>query len=460
MRGNLGGIELGNAGEGSIPAYAGEPVHIGHHLRQRRVYPRVCGGTSRIPGLATLFLGLSPRMRGNLIPALGKVFILRSIPAYAGEPLQGRLRHEECRVYPRVCGGTAVHRATSGRAAGLSPRMRGNRAEPPTRIATAGSIPAYAGEPPGIPAPRPPVGVYPRVCGGTCIRPGIRGSVGGLSPRMRGNPAALPDGQLALRSIPAYAGEPGVMVRFGVGSHGLSPRMRGNPAGRLPAGVRQRSIPAYAGEPPGCCLPTGQRGVYPRVCGGTRARPPIAGRVAGLSPRMRGNPTAGTARTWRARSIPAYAGEPRRAGLRRATAGVYPRVCGGTVSRLPPFSLDNGLSPRMRGNHKINRRRQKTDRSIPAYAGEPRPGHYQHFYSRVYPRVCGGTDSPLNSGVNIPGLSPRMRGNRLRLRADKGWGGGLSPRMRGNPSDSACWTARKWSIPAYAGEPCACGNQA
>ena len=78
--------------------------------------------------------------------------------------------------------------------------------------------------------------VYPRVCGGTCHRPG-------LSPRVRGNRSVVPD----MGSIPACAGEP-------------------------PTTPIRRSIPACAGEPgsiPACAGEPRCREVYPRVCGGT-----------------------------------------------------------------------------------------------------------------------------------------------------------------------------------------------
>ena len=73
----------------------------------------------------------------------------------------------ERRVYPRVCGGTELLAAYDSVEDGLSPRVRGNPRRPAAGIRLPGSIPACAGEP--ITAPSIPVrqGVYPRVCGGT-----------------------------------------------------------------------------------------------------------------------------------------------------------------------------------------------------------------------------------------------------------------------------------------------------
>ena len=52
--------------------------------------------------------GLSPRVRGNLIIAISRPPVLRSIPACAGEPGEAYNRAAIARVYPRVCGGTAL----------------------------------------------------------------------------------------------------------------------------------------------------------------------------------------------------------------------------------------------------------------------------------------------------------------------------------------------------------------
>ena len=50
---------------GSIPACAGEPLYRNPDLVRSRVYPRVCGGTSRECGFGGGVGGLSPRVRGE-----------------------------------------------------------------------------------------------------------------------------------------------------------------------------------------------------------------------------------------------------------------------------------------------------------------------------------------------------------------------------------------------------------
>ena len=114
------------------------------------------------------------------------------------------------------------------------------------------------------------------------------------------------------------------------GCRGLSPRVRGNPGLRPDLLVSNRSIPACAGEPYEFIWPLVVETVYPRVCGGTCVPTARAGSVAGLSPRVRGNPHPYPKRIPPLGSIPACAGEPKPRIVEGRHRGVYPRVCGGT----------------------------------------------------------------------------------------------------------------------------------
>ena len=147
MRGNLAGVSLIAVAVRSIPAYAGEPAVVGGGDGVERVYPRVCGGTAGQPLAGSLGNGLSPRMRGNRAVAHCRRACPGSIPAYAGEPGLPQFRRRGGWVYPRVCGGTYRPCPLQVVAIGLSPRMRGNRVAIRQLPASAGSIPAYAGEP-------------------------------------------------------------------------------------------------------------------------------------------------------------------------------------------------------------------------------------------------------------------------------------------------------------------------
>ena len=108
MRGNPLAAWYGNPTSRSIPAYAGEPLASPAFRHCSKVYPRVCGGTGCTAVTRPDVEGLSPRMRGNQVlnPLYG--LLVRSIPAYAGEPRISAHSTPSLTVYPRVCGGTPV----------------------------------------------------------------------------------------------------------------------------------------------------------------------------------------------------------------------------------------------------------------------------------------------------------------------------------------------------------------
>ena len=179
-----------SAANRSIPAHAGEPSLHGHcggpaldltfSSRDKRVYPRACGGTTRWGSMG--------------------------VPAAAGRDLRAPGHGP---VYPRACGEPACRpgwiSVTGGRAPkrwhsrwGLSPRMRGNRPRG-HRLRRAG---------------RPHPGEHAALLGR---------NHDGLSPRMRGNLVSerqwvnglcacggrlLAERMPVKWSIPAHAGEP------------------------------------------------------------------------------------------------------------------------------------------------------------------------------------------------------------------------------------------------------------
>ena len=131
----------------SIPACAGEPWHRPPGRSQHRVYPRVCGGTEILALLDRAGCGLSPRVRGNLGQNGHGHMPEGSIPACAGEPHPAYPRPGISRVYPRVCGGTTRIPIPHAFVVGLSPRVRGNLPGTITVMSASRSIPACAGEP-------------------------------------------------------------------------------------------------------------------------------------------------------------------------------------------------------------------------------------------------------------------------------------------------------------------------
>ena len=217
-----------------------------------------------------------------------------------------------------------------------------------------------------------PYWVYPRVCGGTHKQSPLPHQGSGLSPRVRGN-LAHPD---RIIKIP-------------------------------------RSIPACAGEPQWRKWRKSRKTVYPRVCGGTCLTLTISPVRPGLSPRVRGNRGGKGHGDDPLGSIPACAGEPRPFPMSRLRSPVYPRVCGGTNDVEPDLFFVVGLSPRVRGNRLEDAKQVQAEGSIPACAGEPCASGRAPRLPRVYPRVCGGTQSRASHSPGSNGLSPRVRGNPL-----------------------------------------------
>ena len=159
----------------------------------------------------------------------------------------------------------------------------------------------------------------------------------------------------------------------------------------------------------------------------------------GLSPRVRGNPSPAGAARRSSGSIPACAGEP---GIRAALVkyiGVYPRVCGGTIDGIARRANVCGLSPRVRGNQVRIPTAPRYPRSIPACAGEPFTTRIRSPMVKVYPRVCGGTRYGIDAATAAAGLSPRVRGN-LALASGLSGSTGSIPACAGEPGPLTFWT--------------------
>ena len=235
----------------------------------RRVYPRAYGGTAMSPDTSSSRTGLSPRVRGNRLMTENDGSLMGSIPARTGEPSRRYWASTAAWVYPRAYGGTPPHSLRPVEMCGLSPRVRGNHHSSGAYRAHVRSIPARTGEPRPGPPFGFPAGVYPRAYGGTRLRRIAGYGLGGLSPRVRGNQGETVSTRWLVGSIPARTGEP------------------------APAWESSRCF-----------------GVYPRAYGGTLAIMAGAALVAGLSPRVRGNPITHLLEHARLWSIPARTGEP------------------------------------------------------------------------------------------------------------------------------------------------------
>ena len=169
------------------------------------------GGTVSSLGAIVIIIGLSPRGRGNQEADSHVGLLVRSIPAWAGEPTRNESPLNMIWVYPRVGGGTGCRHVSHRSPVGLSPRGRGNPGRRRYYPSHNRSIPAWAGEPLMASCPALRNAVYPRVGGGTLLIPQQQLVVGQVYPRVGGGTSSMP-----LRKCR---------------SSGLSPRGRGKQPG-------------------------------------------------------------------------------------------------------------------------------------------------------------------------------------------------------------------------------------
>ena len=146
VRGNHGRLGRLHRERGSIPARAGEPCRRRNSGSPERVYPRPCGGTETKSLWSFFGRGLSPPVRGNLFITNSNDSVKGSIPARAGEPDRTKIPGHNIRVYPRPCGGTSRILRSPTSSVGLSPPVRGNLVVLRGPACSVGSIPARAGE--------------------------------------------------------------------------------------------------------------------------------------------------------------------------------------------------------------------------------------------------------------------------------------------------------------------------
>ena len=153
------------AGQGIIPAYAGNTRGPGRGQRVRRDHPRVCGEHKGTQAILADGEGSSPRVRGTQPLIRPSVRCPGIIPACAGNTMAAATWRTRRRDHPRVCGehGTLHGKATE--AAGSSPRVRGTPRDNTIMFAMYGIIPACAGNTACFPGSSRAFRDHPRVCG-------------------------------------------------------------------------------------------------------------------------------------------------------------------------------------------------------------------------------------------------------------------------------------------------------
>ena len=199
-------------------------------------------------------------------------------------------------------------------------------------------------------------------------------------------------------------------VTSGGNPRGLSPLVRGKR--KIIQGVVGviGSIPACAGETVCSISRTSSARVYPRLCGGNVARTAASKHALGLSPLVRGKRNPRMSAQLPIGSIPACAGETPQNPSPSTTMWVYPRLCGGNTTKPESIYHYVGLSPLVRGKRLKDNRDKFFAGSIPACAGETIDGGPRHKMRWVYPRLCGGNHQRRGSGELALGLSPLVRG--------------------------------------------------
>ena len=131
---------------GSIPAYTGETKTDSWSSRGKRVYPRIYGGNDDFSVSLGGFRGLSPHIRGKRAGYRHSHGHIGSIPAYTGETADDLAAAVLQRVYPRIYGGNIRRYYEEMGIQGLSPHIRGKLLPHGRSVTWRGSIPAYTGE--------------------------------------------------------------------------------------------------------------------------------------------------------------------------------------------------------------------------------------------------------------------------------------------------------------------------
>ena len=182
--------------------------------------------------------------------------------------------------------------------------------------------------------------------------------------------------------------------------------------------------------------------VHPRVCGERKKRLADRRPFCGSSPRVRGTPWCRRRPGRTQRFIPACAGNASMACPENWAIPVHPRVCGERHDAAGGVLGGGGSSPRVRGTRPTRHPAHPHRRFIPACAGNARARPSTGHSTTVHPRVCG---------------------ERVRNMALEGQWGGSSPRVRGTRRCARPLSESDRFIPACAGnagaQPVSCGHE-
>ncbi|ALP96680.1 CRISPR associated protein of unknown function [Salmonella enterica subsp. enterica serovar Typhimurium] len=153
-----------------------------------------------------------------------------------------------------------------------------------------------------------------------------------------------------------------------------------------------------------------KKSVYPRWRGEHKSQYATAIANLGLSPLARGTPPEHCQFTTTLRFIPAGAGNTQHASLRSAWRPVYPRWRGEHPASSGKMSLSVGLSPLARGTPEHKSKYNRSERFIPAGAGNTSHLQVTSPIPAVYPRWRGEHSHSAFITQTASGLSPLARG--------------------------------------------------
>ena len=194
---------------------------------------------------------------------------------------------------------------------------------------------------------------------------------------------------------------------------GSSPHSRGTPWTQSPDLYRARIIPAFAGNTYVCLTNCRDHQDHPRIRGEHFLLHPYKHHSLGSSPHSRGTLFDKYSNYKQLRIIPAFAGNTRLVLVVRRTSRDHPRIRGEHVhpQRCPP--IDSGSSPHSRGTQASTKRDGLRVGIIPAFAGNTDSIKNSGLHGRDHPRIRGEHQERSSRIPHGGGSSPHSRGTHL-----------------------------------------------
>ena len=239
-------------------------------------------------------------------------------------------------------------------------------------------------------------------------------------------------------------------MHFDIGRLGSSPLARGTRITRLPSRKGNRFIPARAGNTLAAARSSGRSTVHPRSRGEHLAQSRSTPGGDGSSPLARGTREMPLPSWAAARFIPARAGNTSSAGVAARGGPVHPRSRGEHARRTTGAAGRGGSSPLARGTPRPTTTLRRSERFIPARAGNTAGAATRGGSRPVHPRSRGEHPRASATSPTAGGSSPLARGTRTCRRAPGGrirfiparagntpatggasWPGSVHPRSRG-----------------------------